>query len=157
MLEKDLFRIGSQGELIHQHWPRTKGVPRSEVMIEQIVLPKILREDALLSYHDCQAGGGHKGFKRTYASIQLKYYWNGMYKQIYDYCMSCDACQRAKRPAHKRPAPLMPLPIAETFERWHMDILTGLPKTPEGYQHILLVVDSFSRWSEAFPLRTQEA
>ena len=64
--------------------------------------------------------------------------------------MSCDACQRAKRPAHKQPAPLQPLPIEGTFDRWHMDILTGLPKSKEGYQHILLVVDSFSRWSEAF-------
>lgn len=155
--DKDMYRLGTSGELIHQHWPRTKGVPRAEVMIEQLVLPKVLREDALLAYHDCKAGGGHTGTKRTYAALQLKYYWKGMYQEVYNYVISCDACQRAKRPTNKRPAPLMPLPIAETFDRWHMDILTCLPKTKDGYQHILLVVDSFSRWSEAFPLRTQEA
>ena len=51
----------------------------------------------------------------------------------------------------------MPLPVADTFERSHIDILTTLPTTKEGYTHILLIVDSFSRWSEAFPLKTQEA
>jgi len=126
-------------------------------MIEQLVLPIVLRQDVLLAYHDCLSGGGHKGFKCTYAAIQLKYYWHGMYQKVFDYVISCDKCQRAKRSVNKHPAPLMPLPVAETFERWHMDILTNLPKTAGGYQHILLVVDSFSRWAEAFPLKTQEA
>ena len=157
LFEKDAYRLGSKGELIHLYWPRTKGMPRAEAMIEQLVLPKILRQDALLSYHDCTAGGGHKGFRRTYAAIQLKYYWNGLYQNVHDYVMSCDKCQRAKCQKHKHPAPLQPLPIENTFDRWHMDILTGLPKSKEGYQHILLIVDSFSRWSEALPLKTQEA
>lgn len=155
--EKDLYRFGTEGELIHQYLPRTKGVPRSEVMIEQIVLPKCMRQEALEAYHDCRAGGGHKGFRRTYAALQQKYYWSGMYQNVYNYVISCDACQRAKRPTNKRPAPLMPLPVAETFERWHMDILSGFPTSKDKYQHVLLVVDSFSRWAEAFPLRTQEA
>ncbi|MEW8544998.1 MAG: transposase family protein, partial [Candidatus Thiodiazotropha sp.] len=30
-------------------------------------------------------------------------------------------------------------------------------KTKEGFLYILLVVDSFSKWTEAFPMRTQEA
>lgn len=155
--DKDSYRLGQDGELIYQWWPRTKGVPRAENMIEQLVLPKLLREDALLSYHDCIAGGGHAGIKKTYAALHLKYFWPGMYQQVYSYVISCDECQRAKRPAHKQPAPLMPLPVADTFDRWHMDILTTLPETSQGYKHILLVVDSFSRWSESFPLKTQEA
>ena len=38
-----------------------------------------------------------------------------------------------------------------------MDILGPLPKTKQGFQYILLIVDSFSKWSEAFPLVTVEA
>lgn len=38
-----------------------------------------------------------------------------------------------------------------------MDILAGLPKTKEGYQYFLLVTDSLTHWSEAEPMRTQEA
>ena len=38
-----------------------------------------------------------------------------------------------------------------------MDILGPLTKTTEGHKYILLVVDSFIKWPEAFPLRTQES
>lgn len=38
-----------------------------------------------------------------------------------------------------------------------MDILGPLTKTTEGHKYILLVVDSFSKWPEAFPLRTQKS
>ncbi|XP_053389855.1 protein NYNRIN-like [Mercenaria mercenaria] len=33
----------------------------------------------------------------------------------------------------------------------------GLPTTKDKYKYVLLVVDSYSKWCEAFPLRTQEA
>ena len=38
-----------------------------------------------------------------------------------------------------------------------MDILSGLPTTKDKYKHILVLVDSYSKWVELFPLRTQEA
>lgn len=38
-----------------------------------------------------------------------------------------------------------------------MDILTSFPTTKQGFKHILLVVDSFSRWCECFPLKTMES
>jgi hypothetical protein len=49
------------------------------------------------------------------------------------------------------------MPIADLFQRWHIDILGGLPTSKNKYKYVLLVVDSFSKWSEAFPLYTQEA
>ena len=116
-------------------------------MIEQLVLPKILREDALLSYHDC----GHTGIKKTFAALHLKYYWPGLYQQVYFYVISCDKCQRAKRSAHKQPAPLMPLPVIDTFDRWHIDILTTLSSTKENYKHILLIVNSFFKMMRGIP------
>ncbi|CAC5423935.1 unnamed protein product [Mytilus coruscus] len=123
-------------------------------MIEQLVLPKCLRQDSLLAYHDHTS---HTGVKRTYAAIHLKYYWSGMYQEVYNYVTSCDKCQRSKQPTYHRPASLLPLPIEDTLSRWHMDILTCLPKTKDGHQRLLLVIDSFSRWPECFPLKTQEA
>jgi hypothetical protein len=38
-----------------------------------------------------------------------------------------------------------------------MDFIGPLPKTAEGYQYILLAVCSFSKWCEAFPLKSQDA
>ena len=47
--------------------------------------------------------------------------------------------------------------MADLFSRLHIDILSGLPTTKDKYKHILVVVDSYSKWMEAHPLRSQEA
>lgn len=79
-----------------------------------------------------------------------------MYRDITEHIESCIACQKAKRSFHAWKAPLTPMPITDTFHRWHMDILE-LTTTSENYKYVLLVVDSFSRWCEAIPLKSQEA
>ena len=116
-----------------------------------------MRDDILRSYHDSLAGGGHQGHEQTFAAIRLKYYWPKMYDEIRKYVQSCLLCQQVKRPVHAKPPPLQPLPVADLFSRWHIDILSGLPTTKDKYKHILVVVDSYSKWMEAHPLRSQEA
>ena len=56
-----------------------------------------------------------------------------------------------------RKAPLAPLPIVEPFGRVHIDHIGPLPKTTEGYRHVLVVVDSTTLWCEAFPTRSTTA
>lgn len=73
-----------------------------------------------------------------------------MHQEIYDYIQSCERCQRIKKHKHNGPPPLASMPIDGPFERWHIDFLK-LGKTTKGYQYLLLVVDSFTRWIEAPP------
>ena len=145
------------GLLYHFYSPRSRGLPREERFVKQLALPKVMRDDILRSYHDSLAGGGHQGHERTFASIRLKYYWPKMYDEIGKYVQSCLLCQQVKRPVHAKPPPLQPLPVVDLFSRWHIDILSGLPTTKDKYKHILVVVDSYSKWMEAHPLRSQEA
>ncbi len=49
------------------------------------------------------------------------------------------------------------MPSVSKFERWHMDILGPLTKTDKDEKYILLCVDSFTRFVEGFPLKSQEA
>ena len=80
-----------------------------------------------------------------------------MYQEIVDFVKSCDSCQRSKHSRHQVSTPLNPLPVVNVFERVHLDIVGPLHKTTDGFEYILVCVDSFSRWVEAFPLRTQSA
>lgn len=157
LLSESNFYVFLDDILYHYYQPRSKRARHPNNHLKQLAVPRCLREDVIRSYHDSLAGGAHLGFERTYRAIQLKYYWPGMYQNIADYVRSCRECQLAKKPTHHAPAPLTPMPIEDRFSRIHMDILGPLTKTTEGHKYILLVVDSFSKWPEAFPLRTQES
>ena len=145
------------GILKHFYSKRCKKVPKQERLVKQVAVPRILRDDVLRSYHDCILGGGHQGFERTYAALRNKYFWPSMYDDIKRYVQTCETCQQSKRNYGAKRPPLKPQISDDIFGRWHMDILSGLPTTPNKHKHILLVVDSYSKWCEAFPLRTQEA
>ncbi len=80
-----------------------------------------------------------------------------MYKDIQTYVKSCEPCQQAKRYVHYRKAKLQPLPVGDVFSRVHLDVLGPMPQTKDGYKYILLLVDAFSGWCEAVPMKTLEA
>ena len=109
------------------------------------------------SYHDSLASGAHIGIDNTYRAIQLKYFWPKMYQNLADYLRSCDACQLAKNNTTPPKAPLVNMHIEDTFSRFHMDILGPLTTSSEGHKYILLVVHSFRKFPEAFPLKTQDS
>lgn len=124
---------------------------------KQLCIPKPIRDDVLRSYHDSLAGGGHLDMDKVHESIRSKYWWPTIYADVDSYVKSCNQCQMAKRNYNKFNPPLQPMPAVGRFERWQIDILGPLPKSPEGYSFILLAIDAFTRWTEAFPLRSQEA
>ena len=79
-----------------------------------------------------------------------------MYSDIQIYVKSCLECQRSKMDKHTRQPPLHPIPPEEApFDRVHMNFLGPLKETKEGYKYILLIIDSFTKFPEAFPTFTQ--
>ncbi|CAC5390842.1 unnamed protein product [Mytilus coruscus] len=136
------------------HFKRTtcKELPKNNRLKHQLTIPKSLRLEVMKACHDSNIGGAHQGFDRTYSVVSSKYYWPKMYANIPEYVKTCEKCQLAKQQT------LHPLPPVSTFERWHMDILGPLTATKDKYQYVLLCVDSFfSRFPEAFSLKSQEA
>ena len=150
---QDQFVVDEDGLLYHISYPGNRRKP--ELMIKQLVLPRTQRHAIITSHHDNLMGGGHQGIDRTYAAITLRAYWPGMYKTIQEYVKSCETCQKVKH-KNRNPVPLTPMPIVPVLERWHMDFLC-MKTTPDGYKYILLLVDSFSRWCEAFPTKSQDS
>ncbi|KAK3084626.1 hypothetical protein FSP39_016530 [Pinctada imbricata] len=148
------------GVLYHLYQDRNRGVPRDQRIIKQLAVPRMLRDDLLKSYHDSIAGGGHQGYERTYEAIRQKYFWPRMYTDILQYTSTCIRCQKAKRDTHAHSAPLKPMPIEDIFCRIHIDIIGPIQKSntsKQKYNYILLVVDSFSKWCEAFPLYSESS
>ena len=153
ILRSEHFQI-IDGVLYHLHFPRTKRLNVIKPILHQLCVPDVLREELLIAYHDNNA---HIGRERLYDTLKQKYYFPQMYTSVIEYVAACDNCQRKKSSPHLRKAPLAPLPIVEPFGRVHIDHVGPLPKTPEGFRHLLVVVDSTTLWAEAFPCRSTTA
>ena len=149
------YYVIDDGILYHLYQPRSKGHKWTDVK-KQLAVPSKMRNDVLKSYHDALTGG-HQGQERTYEAIRLKYFWPKLYSDVQTYVKTCEGCQQAKRYIHQKQALLKPLPVGQVFSRLHIDILGPLPKSSEGFRYILMIVDSFSKWTEALPLRTMES
>src|SRR3989442_258280 len=142
------------GVLKHKYTPKNKNVCRGEPVVDQLAVPTQLRTKILYEYHDL---AGHNSHERTYATIRKRYFWPRFYSEIFNYCKTCEICQKVKNHTHPPKSSLGVWPEAEVWERIHIDMLGPLPKTKEGYQYILLVVDAFSKWPETFKLKGSSA
>ena len=112
----------------------------------------------LSEYHDSLLAG-HQGFVRTYAAIREKYYWPRMWKSVEEYTKTCYPCQTASN-YRPRPPPLGKFPpFSEPciWSRVHIDFLGPLREAKGKEKYILLVVDAFSKWPEAFALQSCDA
>ena len=124
--------------------------------INQVVLPKPLRNMMLESLHDSVLSG-HFGVQRTMGRVKLRYYWPGYLNDTEEWCRTCLICQKRKSPQSKNITPLQNLDVGQgPFEQIALDILK-LPVTPRGNQYVLLIEDYFTKWVEAFPLERTAA
>ena len=147
----EVFR--REGVLYRRWVPR--GQPE-ECGVDQIILPKKLRRVVLQTAHSIPPGG-HLGRRKTAARIIRRFYWPTLFRDVADFCRSCDRCQKA---GHKRAsrAPMIPLPIIEEpFQRIAMDIVGRLPRSRAGHRYVLVVCDYSTRYPEAIPMKTVDA
>ena len=151
-VECDRFYI-RDNILYHTFTPRNANTDIPRNSHEQIVIPSNMKNEIIKSFHDDFA---HAGFDRMYASIRTRNFWVDMYNNIRDYVTTCETCQKNKRHYHAIRAPLCPIPVEDVFSRIHLDIVGILPESGDNkYKYILIVADSFSKWIEAYPLKTQ--
>ena len=95
-------------------------------------------------------GLGHPGIARTRQSIAAKFVWPNMAQDVSRWARECLACQRAKVHKHTVP-PIQDFAVpAKRFAHIHADLVSMPPSN--GYDHLLTIVDRFSRWPVAIPI-----
>ena len=126
----------------------------------RLYVPEIpeLRTQLLREAHDARIAG-HLGAAKTLEVLSRTYWWPKMSKTVHEYVHTCDGCQRNKARNQRPLGLLQPLPIPSTnWETVTMDLVTGLPVTPRGYDSIYVVVDKLSHMIKLSPtLKTATA
>lgn len=113
-----------------------------------------MRSEVLQVVHDHLAHGGQE---RTYLAMRSRFHWKNMYADCVQYVRSCLVCQQSKRPQVGTKATFHPVPVTDIFDRWHLDFAGPLPVTANGCKHILMCVDSLSKWPELIAVADQSA
>jgi transposase InsO family protein len=67
---------------------------------------------------------------------------------------TCQGCQFYARQTHLPAQALQTIPITWPFAVWGLDLVGPLQKAPEGYTHLLVAIDKFSKWIEVRPLNS---
>jgi transposase InsO family protein len=101
--------------------------------------------------------GGHLGRTKTEGQVQLRAYWPSWTSDVRNVVRKCQNCARYHRGKPPRQAALRPFVAGEAFELISIDVTGPHPVSKKGNRFIVTVVDSFSKWAEAFPVRNHNA
>uniref|UniRef100_A0ABD2XQU4 RNA-directed DNA polymerase n=1 Tax=Trichogramma kaykai TaxID=54128 RepID=A0ABD2XQU4_9HYME len=111
-------------------------------------VPLVLRIKIIKLYHSA----AHTSARITYRAVREKYVWPNMSRDVTEFCKTCLACQCSKiSRGNKPPLGKFITPDAR-FQHVHIDLVGPLPES-QGFTYLFTMIDRFSRWPEAVPLR----
>ena len=71
--------------------------------------------------------------------------------------VECEVCAQCKGPSTRRQGRLQKVLSGAPIDVVAVDVLSGLPITPDGKKYILVLTDYFTKWACAFALPDAEA
>ncbi|GJV79042.1 putative nucleotidyltransferase, ribonuclease H [Tanacetum coccineum] len=126
--------------------------------IDNVMRRCVVGSEILEILAHCHSGptGGHHSASITGRKVyESGFFWPSIFKDVKDYVMRCDACQRSGNISSRSEMPQNNIQVCEVFDVWGMDFMGPFPNS-RGNKYILVAVDYVSKWVEAQALPTND-
>ena len=118
-----------------------------------LVVPLSCRKYVLQEYHDMR---GHRATKHLLKNISEKLWWPSLAKDCEAYYKSCKFCQLHRKNPQEKPGLLNPTIPTRPFGHISCDFIGKLQLSKNKYEHICIIVDSFTKYVWTKPVRTPD-
>ncbi|GKD16045.1 putative reverse transcriptase domain-containing protein [Tanacetum coccineum] len=100
----------------------------------------------------------HPASNKMYQDLKFLYWWPNMKADIATYVSKCLTCAKVKE-EHQKPSGLLQQPEINVWkwERITMDFVSGLPRTPCGYDTIWVIIDRLTKSAHFLPIKKTDS
>ena len=130
---------------------------RVENDVQSPYIPIPFRTDFLERMH---TEYGHLGYPGILGVIQGRGWWSSLQEDIRTFTRSCPQCQvsQRNRPGQEREQPqTLNKETLQIFDRWAIDLIGILPKTPAGNRWIITAIEYLTGWPVALAVPDAKA
>ena len=102
---------------------------------------------------------GHHSSSRTLVGKAFRsgFYWPTTLNDAVELVKACEACQFHAKQIHPPAQGLHTIPLTWPFAVWGLDMVGPLKGGTHKHKYLLVMVDKFTKWIEAKPVKTAES
>ncbi|GFT24237.1 hypothetical protein TNCV_2064651 [Trichonephila clavipes] len=116
-----------------------------------LVVPQQMQTEIVKNIHS----KGHLGINKTESMVKQSFYFPNVRKCVENVINNCIECILVNKKRGKGEGLLNPIPKENIpLSTYHIDFLGPLPSTNKNYNHILSIIDAFTKFVWLYPVKS---